>query len=187
MTGSNQVTRLLTKWGDGDSSAQNELMPIVYDELRRMARRYLRGERQGHSFQTTELIHEAYLKLAAEDEKNWKSRNHFYGVAACAMRNILVDYARAKKSQKRGGGAIKVDLEKTDMPAAVRSDEIINLDEALKELARLDTRKSQVVELKFFGGLKTDEIAAYLDVSPVTVKRDWTFARSWLLNKLASP
>lgn len=161
-------------------------MPLVYDELRAMAKRHLSGQKKGHTFQTTELIHEAYLKLAGGERQNWKNRAHFFGVAALAMRHILVNYAVSKQSRKRGGEWRKITLEENAVASMERSDEIIALDEALKEMANLDGRASRVVELKFFGGLTNDETAEVLKISPETVKRDWRFARSWLLRELAN-
>ncbi|HNQ15198.1 MAG TPA: sigma-70 family RNA polymerase sigma factor [Pyrinomonadaceae bacterium] len=181
-----QITRLLAEWGCGDQSALDELMPIVYGELHRMAKRYMNRQHQGHSFQTTELIHEAYLKLAGQEVKDWKNRSHFFGVAAQAMRHILVDHARAKKSKKRSGsGAVMITFDESAVVSADRSDEIVALDDSLRKLAELDERKSRIVEMKFFGGLTSDEIAEVLDISVITVKRDWGFAKAWLLRELS--
>jgi RNA polymerase sigma-70 factor, ECF subfamily len=160
-------------------------MPLVYDELRRMARRYMRRQPSGHSLQTTELIHEAYLKLARQEKKQWQNRAHFFGVAAKAMRHILVDYARAKTSKKYGGWQERVTFADDAAISAGHSGDVVALDDALNRLAILDERKSRVVEMKFFGGLKTEEIADVLKISPETVKRDWRFARNWLLRELA--
>lgn len=185
MTGTenHQVTRLLLEWSGGSDKALEELMPLVYEELRAMAGRYL-SKQGGHTLQTTELIHEAYLKLAGSDGRNWENRAHFFGVAAQAMRHILVDYARSKARAKRGGSPLRITLEDHLYVTDERTDEIVALDDALNELEALDARKSKVVELRFFGGMNTDEIARVLGVSPNTVKRDWKFARSWLLNEL---
>ncbi len=182
---SHQITLLLIDWSKGDELALEQLMPLVYDELRQMARRYMRRQPSGHTFQTTELIHEAYLKLAKQDGQNWQNRAHFFGVAAQAMRHILVDYARSKNSQKRGGLAQKITLEENLIVSAQRPEEVVRLDDALKQLAVLDERKSRVVEMKFFGGLNVEEIAEVLKVSPETVKRDWRFSRTWLLRELS--
>ena len=182
---SEQITQLLVDWSKGDEFALEQLMPLVYDELRRMARRYMRSQPSGHTLQTTELIHEAYLKLAKQEEPNWQNRAHFFGAAAQAMRHILVDYARSKNSKKRGGLAEKITLADNLVAAENRSEEIVALDDALKQLAVLDERKSRVVEMKFFGGLNIEEIAEVLKLSPETVKRDWRFARTWLLRELA--
>ena len=184
-TASHQITRLLLDWNKGDVLALEQLMPLVYDELRRMARRYMRRQPSGHTFQTTELIHEAYLKLARQEDLNWQNRAHFFGIAAQAMRHILVDYARSKNSQKRGGFGEKITLEESMVVSAKHTEEIVALDDALNQLATLDERKSRVVELKFFGGLSIEEIAEVLKLSPETVKRDWRFARTWLLRQLA--
>ena len=182
---SHQITLLLIDWSQGEEHALEQLMPLVYEELRQMARRYLKQQAAGHTFQTTELIHEAYLKLAAGTEQNWQNRAHFFGVAAKAMRHILVDYARAKQTQKRGDLAERVTLEDHAIVTSTRPAEIVALDDALRQLAVLDERKSRVVEMKFFGGLVTEEIAAVLKISPETVKRDWSFSRTWLLRELS--
>jgi RNA polymerase sigma-70 factor, ECF subfamily len=181
-----QITQLLVEWGGGSQTALENLIPLVYDELRRMAKRYMRGQSAGHTFQTTELIHEAYLKLAKQDEPSWQNRAHFFGVAAQAMRHILVDYARSKQSQKRGGWQEKVTLDETAIVSSKQSGEMLALDEALNRLTTLDERKSKVVELKYFGGLTNEEIAEVLKTSPETVKRDWKFARTWLLRELSA-
>lgn len=183
---SHQITLLLEDWSNGDEVALERLMPLVYDELRRMARRYMRRQPSGHTLQTTELIHEAYMKLAGQDRKEWQNRAHFFGVAAKAMRHILVDYARSKSRKKRGGFSEKITLEENMVASSNHSEEIIALDEALKSLTVLDERKARVVEMKFFAGLKTEEIAEVLKISPETVKRDWRFARTWLLRELAN-
>jgi RNA polymerase sigma-70 factor, ECF subfamily len=183
---SHQITALLIDWSNGDEIALKQLMPLVYDELHQMARRHLRREASGHTLQTTELIHEAYLKLAAQEEQNWQNRAHFFGVAAKVMRHILVDHARTKHRSKRGGLAERITLHESVTTAANRSEEIVALDDALNQLATLDERKVQVVEMRFFGGLKTEEIAGVLKISPETVKRDWQFARKWLLRELAN-
>ena len=183
---SHQISLLLIDWSKGDEYALEQLMPLVYEELRRMARNYMRRQPSGHTFQTTELIHEAYLKIARGKEKQWQNRAHFFGVAAKAMRHILVDYARSKSKGKRGGWQNRITLVETVAVASGRSEEIIALDDALNQLALLDERKVRVVEMKFFGGLTTEEIARVLKVSPETVKRDWSFTRSWLHRELAS-
>jgi RNA polymerase sigma-70 factor (ECF subfamily) len=181
-----QITAWLTDWSTGDEIASEQLMPLVYDELRRMARGYMRRQSPGHTFQTTELIHEAYLKLAGQEKQSWQNRAHFFGVAAKAMRHILVDYARAKHRGKRGGLMERITLHENVTTASSRSEEIVALDDALNQLAILDPRKAQVVEMKFFGGLTQEEIAEVLKVSLDTVKRDWSFARIWLFRKLAN-
>lgn len=164
----------------------DDLMPVVYDELRRMARRYMSGLPGGRTIQTTELIHGAYLKLAGNEEKDWQNREHFFGVAAQAMRHLLVDYARSKQSQKRGGLAERITLAENYMTSNQCSGEIVALDEALSRLQSLDERKSKVVEMRFFGGLSFEEVAKVLGVSVMTVKRDWSFAKSWLLKEISS-
>lgn len=182
---SDQITLLLNDWSEGNESAREQLLPLVYNELRRMARRYMRKQSAGHTFQTTELIHEAYLKLDGGKNRNWKNREHFFGVAAKAMRNILVDYARAKNRQKRGGQQQKISFIEDSLVSTSRSEEIIALDEALNLLAKMDERKVSVVEMKFFSGLTVDEISKVLKVSPETVKRDWSFSKTWLLRELS--
>ena len=181
---SHQITLLLLDWSKGDEYALEQLMPLVYDELRRMARNYMRRQPSGHTFQTTDLIHEAYLKIAGGEDRNWQSRNHFFGVAAKAMRHILVDYARSKNNQRHGGWQERVTLA-DDMRVTNQSpEEMVALDEALNRLEILDDRKVRVVEMKFFAGLNVAEIAGVLKVSPETVKRDWSFAQTWLLREL---
>lgn len=181
--GSREISLLLADWSKGDEIALEQLMPLVYDELRKMAHGYMRRQPSGHTFQTTELIHETYLKLARQQEQNWQNRAHFFGVAASAMRHILVDYARSKQSQKRGGWQDRVTLSDV-VGSKTESSDIVALDDALKALAELDERKSRVVELKYFAGITNEQIAEVLKVSIDTVKRDWRFARTWLLREL---
>jgi len=181
---SHQISLLLIDWSKGDDYALEQLMPLVYHELRLMARKHMRGQPSGHTFQTTDLIHETYLKIAGGEVRHWQSRNHFFGVAAKAMRHILVDYARSKNNQKRGGWQERVTLEENMRVTNQSSEEIVALDDALNRLAALDERKVRVVEMKFFGGLNVAEIAGVLKVSPETVKRDWSFAQTWLLREL---
>ena len=181
---SHQITLLLIDWSKGDEYALEQLMPLVYEELRRMAGNYMRRQPSGHTFQTTELIHEAFLKIDSGEEKKWKNRAHFFGVAAKAMRHILVDYAKSKHRNKRGGWQNRITFVEELAVISGRSQEIIALDDALNQLAVLDERKVRVVEMRFFGGLKTKEIAGVLKISPETVKRDWSFARNWLLREL---
>ena len=183
--GSDRISLLLSEWGKGDERALAELMPLVYDELRRMARGHLRRH-PGLSFQTTDLIHETYLKLAKRDDPQWQNRSHFFGVSAKAMRHILVDYARAKQASKRGGWQAKVTLQDGFPEVDDQSAQVVALHEALEELARLDERKGLVVELKYFGGFTNEETAEVIRISVETVKRDWRFARSWLLRRLDS-
>ena len=179
-----QIPVLLDDWSNGDEQALERLTPLVYDELRRMAKGFLRRQPSHHTLQTTELIHEAYLKIAKSDQQNWQNRAHFFGVAATAMRHILVDYARTKQRQKRGGVQERVSLKDNMSVSRDQTSELVDLDEVLKSLEMLDGRKSRVVELKFFGGLTNEEIAEVLKISPETVKRDWRFARTWLLREL---
>lgn len=185
-THSHQITLLLIDWSKGDEIALEQLMPLVYEELHQMAQRYMRQQFAGHTWQTTELIHETYLKIARAEDRNWQNRAHFFGVAARAMRQILVDYARSKQSRKRGGWQERVTLSDETAISSSNSHEIVALDEALRNLEQIDERRSRVVELKFFGGLKVGEIAEVLKISPETVNRDWQFARTWLLRELAN-
>lgn len=182
---SQKITGLLVDWSNGDPKALDQLMPLVYDELRAMARRNMRRQVPQHSFQTTDLIHEAYLKLAKQDGQTWQNRSHFFGVAAKAMRHILVDYARSKQTEKHGGGRHRVELSNKIDAGANRSSELLALEDALKALESLDPRKSQVVELKFFAGLTNEQTSEVLKISTESVKRDWRFARNWLLREMA--
>jgi RNA polymerase sigma factor (TIGR02999 family) len=182
---SHEITGLLLAWGDGDSEALERLTPLVYQELRRLARGYMRGERAGHALQTTALVNEAYLRLIDAGRMRWQNRAHFFAVSAQLMRHILVDFARARRNQKRGGEAAQVSLDEALTIAPERGSELIALDDALTALAKLDERQSKVVELRFFGGLTEPEIAEVLKVSPRTVNSDWSLARSWLLRELS--
>src|SRR5215471_173482 len=179
-----QVTQLLQRWSDGDREALEQLTPLVYGELRLMARRYMRRQPTDHTLQTTALIHEAYLRLVGQEEKRWENRAHFFGVAAQAMRHILVDYARAQNMAKRGGGAQQVSLDEALTVCPDSGAELVALDDALTALAKLDERQSQVVELRFFGGLTEEEIGEVLKVSARTVRSEWRLARLWLLREL---
>ena len=181
-----RVTELLAQWSHGDDAALAELTPLVYDELRRLAHRHMGGERPRHTLQTTALVNEAYLRLADQTNPRWENRAHFFAVAARAMRQILVSYARSQRSQKRGGGALKVDLDEAALVSPEESQEIVDLHEALEQLSALDSRKAQVVELKYFGGLNYDEIAEVLKISRITARRDWEFAKLWLYTELHS-
>jgi RNA polymerase sigma factor (TIGR02999 family) len=181
---SHQISLLLDRWNHGDKLALEQLMPLVYDELRRMARGALRREGAGHTLHTTELLHETYLKLAGKEEHGWKNKAHFFGVAATAMRHILVDYARSKIAQKRGGMQERLSLKDNIADTQIVSTQVVALEDALKMLAGLDERKCRIVELKFYGGLTNEETAEALDISVETVKRDWRFARAWLLREL---
>ncbi len=180
------VTKLLADWSDGDGDALERLMPLVYEELHKMAKRYMNSQPSGHTLQTTALIHEAYLKLADNKEKHFANRTHFFAVAANAMRHILVDHARSRQTNKRGGGAQIVSLEEAAIVSNERIEEVIALDEALKKLEKEDERKSRVVELRYFGGLSVEETAEVLKISPETVMRDWRFAKTWLLRELSN-
>ena len=171
-------------WSNGDESALNKLMPLVYDELRRLAHRYMNREREGHTLQTTALVNEAYLRLVDQSEVHWENRTHFFAVAARVMRHILVDHAREHSRAKRGGKAPIVSLDEAATLTPERAREVLALDEALNELAKIDKRKSEVVELRYFGGLSVEETAEVLKVSPITVMRSWSFAKVWLLREL---
>jgi RNA polymerase sigma factor (TIGR02999 family) len=179
-----KVTQLLEKWRDGDAGALQKLTPLVYDELRRLARQYMKGQPPEHTLQTTALVNEAYLRLAGQKRPSFANRSHFLAVAAKAMRQILVNHAKALQTGKRGAGAGKVQLDEAAVVSPEETNAILDVNEALERLAMLDSRKAQVVELKYFGGLKEDEIADVLKISGVTVRRDWTFARAWLYNEL---
>jgi RNA polymerase sigma-70 factor, ECF subfamily len=175
-----QVTRLLKAWSLGQDAALEELVPLVHQELRRLARRYMYGERVGHTLQTTALVNEAYLRLVNSRKVNWQNRAHFFAISAQLMRRILVDSARARGYQKRGGGVPKVTLDEALMGSKEKGQDLVKLDDALKALAEVDLRKSKVVELRFFGGLSVEESAEVLKVSPDTVHRDWRLAKAWL-------
>jgi RNA polymerase sigma factor (TIGR02999 family) len=179
-----RVTELLEQWSHGEDAVLSELTPLVYEELRRIAHHHMGGQRSDHTLQTTALVNEVYLRLAGQTNPNWQSRAHFFAVAARAMRQILVSYARSQRSQKRGGGALKVELDEAAVVSPEQSREIVDLHEALERLAALDSRKAQVVELKYFGGLNYDEMAEVLKISRVTVRRDWEFAKVWLYTEL---
>jgi RNA polymerase sigma factor (TIGR02999 family) len=179
-----RVTELLADWSHGDDAALAELTPLVYEELRRLAHHHMGGERPDHTLQTTALVNEAYLRLADQTNPSWQSRAHFFAVAARAMRQILVNYAKSYRAQKRGGGALKVELDEVALLSPEQTTEILDLHEALERLATLDSRKAHVVELKYFAGLKHDEIAEVMKISTVTVRRDWVFAKAWLHNEL---
>ena len=179
-----RVTDLLTRWSDGDNAALAELTPLVYEELRRLAHRHMGGERANHTLQTTALVNEAYLRLADQTNPRWQNRTHFFAVAARAMRQILVSYARSNRAQKRGGGANRIELDEAAILSPEQSNEIVDVHEALEKLGRLDERKARVVELKYFGGLNYDEMAEVLKISSITVRRDWRFAKAWLYAEL---
>jgi RNA polymerase sigma-70 factor, ECF subfamily len=181
---SREVTRLLSAWGQGDRAALEQLTRLVYAELRRLAHRYMAGQRADHTLQTTALVNEAYLRLANQDQPNYTNRSHFLAVAAKAMRQILVDHAKAALRDKRGAGAKAVELDEALLLSPEPTREILDLNDALERLAALDARKANVVELQYFGGLKQEEIADVLNVSIVTVRRDWTFSKAWLYAEL---
>jgi RNA polymerase sigma-70 factor, ECF subfamily len=181
-----RVTELLAQWSHGDDDALAELTPLVYQELRRLAHYYMAGQRRDHTLQTTALVNESYLRLADQTNPNWQSRAHFFAVAARAMRQILVSYARSDRAQKRGGGGARIELDEAAILSPEQSKEIVDLHEALERLETLDSRKAQVVELKFFGGLNYDEIAEVLKIARMTVRRDWEFAKVWLYTELHS-
>ena len=180
----NQVTELLTAWSRGDQSALDQLIPLVYGELHRLAKRCLRRERPGHVLQTTALVNEAYLRLTGAQTVRWQNRAHFFAISAGLMRRILVDFARSRNVQKRGGEAQRVSLDEALAVAIEPDTDLVALDDALTALARLDERKSRVVEMKFFGGLSVEETAEVLKISPETVMRDWKMAKVWLLRQL---
>jgi RNA polymerase sigma-70 factor, ECF subfamily len=183
---SETITALLLQWRDGDREAFDRLFPLVYQELRRLAKGYMRRQRAGHTLQTSALINETYLRLVDHKNMRWQNRAHFFAVAAQAMRRILVDHSRRGGYAKRGGGALRVSLDEAATIAADGSEELVALDEALNELARFDERKSRIVELRYFGGLTVEETAHVLAVSPVTVMREWRGAKLWLLRTMSS-
>jgi len=179
-----EVTQLLLAWNDGDESALERLVPLVYNELRRLAKRRVRLERPDHTLQTTALINEAYLRLVDVRNVRWQNRAHFFALCARLMRRILVDYARTRHYAKRGGGAQPVSLDQSPAVSPAPSTDLVAVDDALHALAEVDARKAQVVELRFFGGLTVEESAEVLKVSPETVRRDWKLAKVWLLREL---
>jgi len=185
-TSPNQITEQLIAWSKGDEAALERLIPAVYQELRRMADHYLRGEDSGHSLQPTALVHEAYLRLIDQTKVEWQNRAHFFGVAAQMMRRILIDHAKAKHRVKRGGTAVKVMLDENANFTHERASELLALDDALQRLARMDERKSRIVELRYFGGLTVEETAQVLGISDKTVMRDWNLAKAWLYRELTN-
>lgn len=180
-----EITRLLQAWGLGDEGALEQLMPLVYNELHRLAHHYMAREQPGQTLQTTALVHEVYLRLVDANDIGWQNRAHFYGLCARLMRRILIDFARSRNYQKRGGQIPHIELEEAATVSAVVGSELLSVDEALKQLAKIDARKGEVVELRFFGGLTVEETAAVLRVSPETVMRDWKLAKAWLLRELS--
>jgi len=180
------VTELLRRWNSGDREAMDRLMPIVYDELRRLAAGYLRGERPGHTLQPTALVHEAYLRLVRQDRVEWQNRAHFFGIAASMMRRVLVDHARRRQAEKRDAGGFRLTLQLGEAFEAARDPELLELDQALGRLERLDADQARVVELRFFGGLTVEETAVVLGISTATVKREWRTAKAFLRREMAS-
>ena len=179
-----ELTGLLEDWKQGDPTALQKLTPLIYDELRRIAHRYAQRERNGHTLQTTALVNEAYLRLAAGEKHDWQNRSHFFAVTAQVMRHILIDHARRRRFVKHGGEAQQVPIEDASLMATERAAELIALDEALAEFAKLDPRKARVVELRYFGGLSLEETADTVGVSLMTVRRDWSTAKAWLFKRL---
>ena len=181
---SHEITQLLKDWGTGDQTALDKLMPLVYEQLHKLAHQHMRREKPGHMLQTSALINEAYLRLVDQPQIVWENRSHFFGIAARVMRRILVDEARKRNSSKRGGGAIQVSLSQAMSASQEQAANVIALDDALKNLEAIDSRQSEIVELRFFGGLSIEETADVLKISPGTVMRDWTFARAWLRSQM---
>jgi RNA polymerase sigma factor (TIGR02999 family) len=182
---SEQITRLLQSWNEGDESAIDKLVPLVYDELHRLAQRYMADERPSHTLQTTALVNEAYVRLVDSAHANWEGRAHFFGVCARVMRRILVDWARSRHALKRGGDLHSLDLDEALAVAKQPGADLVGIDDALNALTAIDPRKGQVVELRFFGGLSVKETAEFLKISPETVQRDWKLAKSWLRRELS--
>ena len=180
-----EVTQLLRDWSNGDKAALDKLMPLVYEELRRLAHHHMRRERPGHSLQTTAIVNEAYLQLIDQRDVQWQNRAHFFGIAAHLMRRVLAGYARSRHCAKRGGGARQVSLNEAIIVSEERAADMVALDDALNSLANIDERKSRIVEMRFFGGLSIEETAEVLGVSPGTVMRDWTLAKAWLRREIS--
>jgi RNA polymerase sigma factor (TIGR02999 family) len=181
---SQEITRLLLAWGSGDKAALDALMPIVHEELRRLAKRYMRRQNPGHTLQTTALVNEAYLRLIDSSRVRWQDRTHFFAISARLMRRVLVDFARAGNSLKRGGEQIQITLDERIEAPFEKEMNLVELDEALQKLAKLSQRQSRIVELRYFGGLSEEEIAETLEISTRTVRRDWNLARAWLYREL---
>lgn len=179
------LTELLRDWRQGNRAALDRLTPIVYEEIRRIAHRYMDRERQGHTLQTTALINEAYVRLLGQQQGEWNSRTHFFAVVAQVMRHVLVDHARSRLYLKRGGDAQRVSLEDVTVMSTARASELVALDEALSSLAKLDPRKAKVIELRYFGGFSLEETATVLDISVMTVRRDWRAAKAWLYRQVS--
>lgn len=178
------LTELLLEWREGDKAALDRLMPLVYDELRRIAHRYVQHERDGHTLQTSALVNEAYLRFAGQRKVDWQNRAHFFAVTAQVMRHILIDHARRRRYAKHGGEVRQIPIQDATEMSLQRANELIALEEALDELAKLDRRKSQVVELRYFGGLSLEETAEVLEISLMTVRRDWRAAKAWLYRSM---
>jgi RNA polymerase sigma factor (TIGR02999 family) len=188
-SGAPDVTQLLVNWSRGDQAALDELMPLVYGELRRLASAYLRRERSNHTLQSTALVHEAFMRMVQQQEVQWRNRAHFYAIAAQMIRRILVDYARSQHAEKRGSGALKLELDEAmavAMPQQARDVDLLGLNDALDRLAELDERQGRVVELRFFAGLSIDETAEVLHLSPASIKREWQTARAWLFREMSA-
>ena len=185
MTATSGLTQLLNDWQDGDRTALDKLTPLIYDELRRIAHRYVQRERNRHTLQTTALVNEAYLRLAAQEKPGWQDRAHFFAVTATVMRHILIDHARRRHYLRHGGELKQVSLAEASVMSTERAAELVALDEALDELKDLDPRKCRVVELRYFGGLSLEEAANALGVSVMTVRRDWRAAKAWLFRRIA--
>lgn len=185
MSGPQEITRLLAEWRDGNQAALDRLLPLVYDELHRVASHYMRRERPDHTLQTTALVHEAYLRLVQQQDARWETRTHFFAVAARVMRHILVDHARGVQRAKRGHGKPPVALSDVALLSKDRADEVLAVNGALDNLAAMDPRKGQVFELRYFGGMSVDEAADALKISPATVARDWRMAKAWLRREIA--
>ena len=181
----NQVTQILDDWSGGDREAPERLMPLVYDEMRRIARSFISRERQGHTLQPTALVNEAYLRLVDQNSVTWQSRAHFYSVAASMMRRVLIDHARTRATEKRGGGAVRLSLEDVQVPVEERAANFVAMDEALERLSQFNERGRQIVEMRFYAGMTEEEIAEVLGVSTRTVLRDWKAARVWLFRELS--
>jgi len=182
---SDQLTQLLVRWRGGDRQALDDLMPLVYEELRRLAQHYLQRERSDHTLQSTALVHEAYMRMLGQKLPDWQNRAHFFGVAARLMRQILVEYARGHQAGKRGGNACKVTLDEGALLSQKTDVDVILLDDALQDLAKLDEQQSRIVELRFFAGLSIDDTSEVLGISPATVSRQWTTARVWLHREIS--
>ena len=184
MSSPSDITALLVDWSKGDKAALDKLFPLVERELHRLAHSYMRKESSDHTLQTTALVNEAYLRLVDQRNTRWQNRAHFFGIAAQIMRRILMNYARDRQRMKRGGGAIQVSLSETDVVSVTKVSELLALDEALERLAAIDERKAKVVEFRYFGGLSVEETAEVLDVSSITVTRDWNMAKAWLAREI---